>query len=369
MRLLNTRKGNIITVFVLLVILTACSQAEVTEDNSSETDASVPVQVEPAEIREIHDQVKALGKIEANAVYQISAGSGTVEKVYVEVGDRVEVDTLLFELETDSLEKNYRAVESQLRTLRDTLKIQRDDQKLTYDRQKSLYDSGAISKRELESVELAYEQLEKQYQDAVVSYNNQVLNLKEGIEDQQVKSPISGLVAAVYIKDSEQVMGQTAVEIMDDSSVKAVVGLTAQQAKQVKWEASALVYTEGNPRLELPARITSINAVPSVSTGLYETELILESDENDLKTGEFVEVEIMINIRKMVAIPRNSVIVSGDTQKVFVKSGNHAVEKAVITGNVNGDYIEVLSGLEENEPVVVRGQSFLKDGARVEVIE
>ncbi len=353
----------------LVFIITGCSKAEKVEEEELEADVSVPVQVEKSEIHEIYDSVKALGKIEANAVYQISAGTGQVEKVYVEAGDMVEADDLLFELEADSLEKNYRAVESQLRTLRDTLKIQKDDQKLTYDRQKELFEAGAISKRELESVELAYEQLKKQYQDAVVSYNNQVLNLKDGIEDQQVRSPIRGVVAAVYIKDSEQVMGQSAIEIMDDSSVKAVIGLTAQQVKRVNQGASAIVFTEGDMDVEIPAHVESINAVPSVASGLYEAELLLESDAVKLKAGEFVEVEILINIRKMVAIPRRSVIITGDTEKVFVAHDNHAVEKRVTTGRVNGDYIEILSGLDENESVVVRGQSFLKDGSAVEVVE
>ncbi len=366
---MDVKKGRWKIIIAVVLLLSGCAHRDENETSEMTTESVVPIQVVQVEKKEIYDKIEALGEIKAKAVYEISAGLGTVEELYVVTGQSVDKNQVLFELETDSLEKNYKAVESQLRTLRDTLKIQRDDQERTYTRQTALFEAGAVSKRELENAKLAYDQLEKQYQDALVAYSNQVTDLKNGIEDYQVKSPIQGKVAAVHIKSGQDVQGQTAVEIIDDSSVKAVIGVTAQQVKLIEPGDGATVYANGESHKGMAAYVDSINAIPSTTTGLYEVQLMLEDNTFDVRTGEYVEVEILINVRKVLVIPRNALIMTGEMKKAFVVENGHAVEKSLTTGSVEGLYIEVEGGLNEGEEVVVRGQAFLKEGSAVEIIQ
>ena len=68
-------------------------------------------------------------------------------------------------------------------------------------------------------------------------------------------------------------------------------------------------------------------------------------------------------------MPRSAFVGSVNTQQVYVLRDNNTVTLQKVTpGGVFGETIEILSGLEEGDKVVVSGQINLSDGSEVEVI-
>ena len=71
----------------------------------------------------------------------------------------------------------------------------------------------------------------------------------------------------------------------------------------------------------------------------------------------------------MLSVPRNAFVGSVNSQQVYVLENNNTVSlRKIIPGVLFGDTVDVLSGLEEGETVVVSGQINLLDGSQVAVI-
>lgn len=366
----KSNKLGLLGVLLVTLTVTACAP-KASEETSVEAEESlaVPVRVTDAKQETLFETILTLGKIEANAVYTVLSGRGTVEDVYVKPGDVVEKDQVLFTLDTGSLQKSFNATESQLRTVRDNLKIQRDDQASNLEKQNQLYEAGAISQADLDRAKVAFNQIDKQYKDAVVTYNSQIGNLREDLKDREIKSPISGKVASVSIIENQSVGDIKAVEVIDDSSMIVKTKVTADQINHMLIGDRARVYPDGDREKLVEATVTVLNEIPDVNTGLYEVTLQLDHTDYPLRTGEFAEIETMIDQRSAVVIPKKSVRKIGEQNFVFVAKENVALQREVLVGTIQDEHIEILSGIASGESVVIRGQSFLKDKEEIEVVE
>lgn len=349
--------------------LTGCASGPQVDEAIAEEESYIPVTVAKAEKATLYETVLTLGEIEASAVYKVLSGRGVVEEIYVKPGDIVEADQVLFKLDKENLQNSYNITESQLRTIRDNLKIQRDDQASFLEKQKQLFEAGAISQADVDRAELSYNQINKQYRDAATNYSNQIGNLRDGLEDREVKSPISGKVASVSIIENETVSDSMAVEVIDDSSMVVNTFVTADQINRMLVGDLADVYPDGDRRKVVRGTVTALNEVPEMTTNLYKVELQLESTELQLRTGEFAEIETMVDERVAVVIPKKSVRKVGEKDYVFVAKDNIVLQREVITGAIQGEFIEITSGIASGEAVVVRGQSFLKDRSVIEIVE
>lgn len=366
----RTSKIGSLALLLITLSLSACAPAATEEaPDQSEESLAVPVRITEAKKETLFETILTLGKIEANAVYTVLSGRGTVESVLVKPGDLVEKDQVLFTLDKDSLQKSFNATESQLRTVRDNLKIQRDDQASNLEKQTQLYEAGAISESDLDRAKVAFNQIDKQYKDAVVAYNSQVGNLREDLQDRQIKSPISGKVASVSIIENQAVGDINALEVIDDSSMVVKTNVTADQINQMLIGDRATVYPDGDREKPVGATVTVLNEIPDVNTGLYEVELQLDHTDIPLRTGEFAEIETMIDQRTAVVVPKKAVRKIGEQNFVFIAKENVALQREVVAGTIQGDIIEILSGIASGESVVVRGQAYLKDKEDIEVIE
>ena len=107
------------------------------------------------------------------------------------------------------------------------------------------------------------------------------------------------------------------------------------------------------------------NKSPDASTGLYEVKISLEETEKSLRSGEYAEIEFITDEREALTVPRKSVIRVGGEYVVYSIKDGYAQQKKVEIGSIQGDRIEVKSGIALGEEVVVRGQNYLSDGTKI----
>jgi len=366
------KKRSIITLTIMtLLILVFISGCSASSDSVDETvQQAVPVTVELVQEMTIEESFLGLGRIEAQTSITVQPGAQQmVEEVYVKAGDVVEVGDQLFKLDQESLELNYNALESQLRTIRDTIYLQYLDSKNTLENNEVLLSQGAISKAQYDASLTALRQVEKQYYDAATSYNNQVENVKMGISDRTITSPVSGKVAAVNIVANENTTAQSTIVIINDESVIAISEVTSDRINHLTIGDSASIYPDGDPNKVVIGEVVRFNEIPNNVTGLYEVEIAINNEAHELRTGEYVEVDFIIDERVGLVVPLQAVQSSGEKRLVYISSENKAYSKEVMTGQTIENMIEITSGLEIGERVIVRGSTYVKEGTEIIEVE
>jgi multidrug efflux pump subunit AcrA (membrane-fusion protein) len=81
-----------------------------------------------------------------------------------------------------------------------------------------------------------------------------------------------------------------------------------------------------------------------------------------LKAGMFAEGHVFLGKYEAVTVPAQAVVSKDEKNTVFVLHKDKVESRQVVLGNRDGNLIEIKSGLNLNEPVVINGGGFLKDG-------
>ena len=107
------------------------------------------------------------------------------------------------------------------------------------------------------------------------------------------------------------------------------------------------------PGTDLPGRVTSIS--PAVDKGLVTFYASLQDDHHPaLRVNLRTDVQVLTRAHPGVRrLPNGPFYQGGQEQPVFVLTGDRVVRRLVRLGDSNADYVQVLSGLQVGEQVVV----------------
>ena len=118
------------------------------------------------------------------------------------------------------------------------------------------------------------------------------------------------------------------------------------------------------------AQIAHIDIAANPQTALYEVRLHTP-DDLEIPIGTFAEVTFFSDRREdVVRIPTEAILTDNEQKYVYVLDSGRktASRKDITTGLAGETQTEVTSGLTGTETVVVKGQSYLSDGAAVRVV-
>ena len=98
------------------------------------------------------------------------------------------------------------------------------------------------------------------------------------------------------------------------------------------------------------------------STGMFTVKVSIPNSDNKIKVGMLADVRLVTDKSdNVLVIDENSILKSGDETYVYVAKGKKAKKKVITTGASDGEKIEVLSGLNDGDKVVVDGKEYLSD--------
>jgi RND family efflux transporter MFP subunit len=130
-------------------------------------------------------------------------------------------------------------------------------------------------------------------------------------------------------------------------------------------------------KLEIPSATTGeiMSTISYVSPSadpmnkLYTVKSYIDNPESKIRPG--MSAKATISLEKAInaiVIPSNSIINKGDQKFVFVVEEDVAIEKEVKTGIDTGEFVQILSGLEFDEKIIIEGQFYVSDGSKVKVV-
>jgi len=290
---------------------------------------------------------------------------GRVIARHVEAGASVPKGRLLIELESSRLRLELRRTEASLRAAGTVLAHAERD----YDRAQQLLAQKAMSTQRYDDLEHAVNRAKDDIALAMVARDTAKRNLK----DARITAPFSGTVDALMVDVGDFVTPGTPVAtLVDLTRVRIFAGVTAREAARLEAGNPARVSFVDLGGATFEASLQSVGRVASGSDGTYGIELWMEPVGGLMRDGLVAQIELTDSNETPRLMARRAAVLRSDGHPevfVVVEEDGDFVARArpLRTGRSDGDWIEVLEGLEEGDRVVWDGHFALDDGSSVVV--
>lgn len=193
----------------------------------------------------------------------------------------------------------------------------------------------------------------------------------------KVRAPFSGVITARFVDPGAMIQVATSSEtqasplftIMDLAKVRIYFNVSQEDVALAKPGCPVTVTLRQYPHRAFKGTITRTTEVLDSTTRTMLAEVNLPNPEHVLQPGSFAEVVVALKQHPhAVVIPPATLVTEDSGTSVFIIQDGQAKKVPVTTGIDDGVNIEVLSGLNGTEQVVVVGQSRLEDGAPVTTV-
>ena len=368
---MNVRKFLIIT-FTLFALI-GCSQNE-----DEVVEKPVPVKIYSVKTESISNYIHATGSVFGDEdVILYSKFSESVKNIFVRPGEYVKKDDVLIEQKNDIPKQSLESAKAALKTAQSQAELSKAD----FERMKELYSQKAISPQQFDQAKAQKETTEHTVEQAQSMFEQ----AKEQYENSFIKAPFNGTVAAVYVENNQTLtMGQPVIQLVSSSKMKSKINLTGDDIHNVKLGQTVQIKFPTIPDETFSGKVEKINTAIDQMSKSLEVEITFLTKDDRIKSGMFgeffIETKKITNglvIPESSLIPQTEIKVNRETglQNTFTKyflfviKDNKAVMTEVHTGISNDGLIEIKSGLNIGDSVVIVGQNIVKEGQTVNVIE
>jgi RND family efflux transporter MFP subunit len=276
-----------------------------------------------------------------------SDGSGKLLKLLVEEGDFVRAGQTIAKLDDEMVQLQIQNVQLNIEQLKN------DNARFSI-----LKKENAISNVEAEKVELGLKSAEVQLK-----------QLQKQLRSTSIVAPFSGVVSKKMVDLGSMVMpGTPIVELTDISSLKLSVSVPERDIlkfqKGQKVVANADVYGD----VDFNGVISNIAVQADASHNFKVQSTIKNSNSNRLMAGMYGSVSLS-NSKSTTAlsVPRKALVGSSKSPKVYVVRNGKAKLTSFNAGTSDGEFIEVVSGLNQGDQIVIKGQVNLQDNSNVKI--
>lgn len=189
------------------------------------------------------------------------------------------------------------------------------------------------------------------------------------LEDTILTAPFDGVVAELDITEGSTVGPQSSVASFISQEVEVAIEVEETRINDIFKGQSVSLKMSAYPDQIFPATVTSIAPTADPNTRTFTVKVTPIDEEGLLRSGMYADVSILAEERTDVTlVPRDALVqLDNQRQAVYVVGDGQVEQREVEVGITDGQRVEILSGLEPGEVVVIAGQPNLTDGAQVEV--
>ena len=193
---------------------------------------------------------------------------------------------------------------------------------------------------------------------------------KSEIVPYSIRAPFSGNVTKKYHYSGDVISaGKTILKIQDDSIYYLWGQLPADYLPDVKVGQQLKITFPDFKGKTFYSKIETINSTVDNQTQMAQIRASLLNPQHLLKSDLFAKINIVLkSLKNVLIIPRDAVLGNSESYFVFLKKDGKALRKTFQPGIENTDTLEVKSGLNIGDSIIVRGNYELKEGMRVEVM-
>jgi RND family efflux transporter MFP subunit len=344
---LNTLTTSLLLSLFFVTGLSACNE-EIVEEKEKKV-YKVPVETIFVDNRTITNTYRTTAVLEAKAESKVTNKvTGMINKILVEEGMSVTKGQVLAEIDSE----NY------LLELERT-SIDVDSASAEFNRSKPIDGKQLISAKDLEKLEFLVKTRKNQQKVAAIQ-----------VRDSKVRAPITGVIASRMVKEGNMTAnaGSEMFTIVALDTLQGVVYLPESEMNNVHVGQQAYLNFPANAKA-VPATVGLISPIIDTESGTFKVTLKVNNDDHVLKPGMFAKVSLTLDVHDNAQIvPQRALLVTDTETSLFVIQDNKAKKIKVVTGFEQDGFVEILTPLNTDEPIVIVGQQGLKVDSAVKII-
>lgn len=324
---------------------------------------AVPVSVGTVQRTNLNSFLVLNGIVEPERKIEIfSRLSAYIKQIFKEEGAYVRENDVLALLDDKEIRISY----EQAKITLEQAKLSLEEAEKNYIRNQELIKRELIPEQEFQAQEALYKQRQLDFQNSTENFKNLQLQLNWT----KIRALSEGYITERLIEVGDRVNANQQVYTIEDFKPLLIrVFVPTSDAIQLKTGMPAEVMTNVLKGTVFPGDVKLINPRIDVQTGTVKVTVEVFDESLHLKPGMFVEVRIAIGAKEdVLVIPRKAILYKQNKTYVFVLKRNQVSQREILLGMIEEDHVEVTSGLDDGEVIVIVGVEGLKDGQRVDVV-
>lgn len=292
--------------------------------------------------------------------------SGAVVQLDAKVGDRVSAGQLLLRIDARAADQTAAASEAQVQAARASLELATQD----FARQKQLFQKNYISQAALDHAESAFKSAQAQ----ASAQRAQAGAARTQSGFYTVRAPFAGVIAELPVALGDMAMpGRPLLTLYDPAALRVTAAVPQSVAAQTTAGLSPRIELPGQPAASAWLTPARLQLLPTVDAATHTLQLRADLPVNlaslpGIVPGMFARLWLILPPAQAKAgagpalatlsVPLQAIVRRAEMTGLYVLSpdGKPALRQ-VRLGRVDGDRVEILSGLMAGEPVVADPQS------------
>ncbi|MDP8239368.1 MAG: efflux RND transporter periplasmic adaptor subunit [Candidatus Hatepunaea meridiana] len=336
--------------FTFLLLFNGCEfQIGGKKKDEDKKETLAPVVVQPSWTGDISTYLRLNGVLEPEKEVQIySRAVGQIVELSVEEGDYVKPGQFLARL--DNKEQELSLARARTAVKREQALLQRAEK---------LFNKNLMAEDEFERIKLSLQDAELRLKQSELSY-----------QYTQITAPFSGTIAERYINYGDRIdVARPLFKLVDKRTLHIDSWVAETDISKLAIGLKTILTTPAFPNHEFTAVLVRISPVVDPTYGKVKVTFEVSGRQGNLKPGQFIELRITLETHKNVQlIPKKALVYEAGVPVLFINQDSLSFRRCVKLGLKTGDLVEIISGIELGENVIVEGQATLRDSTRVKIV-
>jgi len=318
-----------------------------------QTKQAIPVAVTDVTSGSISSYYQATATLEAEKQAQVLARvNGVVLEILTEEGETIQAGAPLLRIGND--EYRFRVEQTSAAT---------DNLRSRYERLEKMLAQELATEEEIQSArsDLASAEADEGLARLNFSYTT-------------VRAPFSGLVTQRLIDVGQNISNNDPLFVMADfEPLLARVHVPSREFKLLQQNQAVELVLDSNG-IRLIGYIKLISPIIDPTSGTIKITVEISEYPAGTRPGEFAQVHIVTEKREgSTLVPRGAVLSDKGESVVYVpveEGGKQTAERRIVeVGFTDDEHVQIISGLQPGDTVIIKGQRSLKHGAALKIIE
>ncbi|PSN19191.1 efflux RND transporter periplasmic adaptor subunit [filamentous cyanobacterium CCP5] len=370
---------------------------------------TVPVELQSVDIATVEEVSTFTGNLEAERSVGIQAEQeGRIVEIYVQQGQAVSAGAPILRLSAEREQSDVDAAQARIEVARATQDTARSEleslqaererllaeidlQRQQFQRTSELVEAGALPEAELDlgqrdvrTAQANLNSLDRQIQaardrlrqaGATLEERQASLNrLQANLTDTTVTAPFAGIVGDITVDLGDYVqLGQSLAQLVDNDTLNLNLSVPQERSDDLERGLPVeIIASDGS--VQKQGQISFISPQVDSDSQFIQTEAVFPNPDRRLRDGQFVRTEVIWEQRSgQVVVPQTAVVYQGEDRFVYIPEDQEgqmvAMRQPVELGLEQGTEVEIVSGLQPGQEIIVSGIQKIGDGVPIQPLE